>query len=157
MSSPFGRPVPKDLDTKRAARQSGARPGGLTPVKAFAEFLARRPAPSGGLFSPSRAEGQIPTCLRKAEIAMVAPDRRNVSPHRSAREARSMEKFIDRLIREFESGALGRREFCQMLGIATAIYAAGGAQANAAPSGRGLKGLGVNHVSYLCPDYTKAR
>jgi len=68
-----------------------------------------------------------------------------------------MEKFIDRLIREFESGALGRREFCQMLGIATAIYAAGGPEANAAPAGRGLKGLGVNHVSYLCPDYRKAR
>src|SRR5438477_11800271 len=88
---------------------------------------------------------------------MVAPDRRNVSPHRSAREARSMEKFIDRLIRDFESGKLGRREFCQMLGIATAIFAAGGPEANAAPAGRGFKGLGVNHVSYLCPDYTTAR
>ena len=44
-----------------------------------------------------------------------------------------------------------------MLGIATAIFAAGGPEANAAPAGRGFKGLGVNHVSYLCPDYTKAR
>jgi catechol 2,3-dioxygenase-like lactoylglutathione lyase family enzyme len=68
-----------------------------------------------------------------------------------------MEKFIDRLIRQFESGALGRREFCQMLGIAAAITAAGGAEANAAPAGRGFKGLGVNHISYVCPDYTKAR
>jgi catechol 2,3-dioxygenase-like lactoylglutathione lyase family enzyme len=68
-----------------------------------------------------------------------------------------MEKFIDRLIREFESGAVGRREFCQMLGIATAIYAAGGPEANAAPAGRGFKGLGVNHISYSCPDYRQAR
>jgi Glyoxalase/Bleomycin resistance protein/Dioxygenase superfamily len=68
-----------------------------------------------------------------------------------------MEKFIDGLIRDFESGKLGRREFCQALGIATAIYAAGGAKANAAPDGRGFKALGINHVSYLCPDYRKAR
>jgi hypothetical protein len=68
-----------------------------------------------------------------------------------------MEKFIDKLIRQFESGALGRREFCQMMGIATAIYAAGGPEANAAPAGRGFKALGINHVSYMCPDYTKAR
>ena len=68
-----------------------------------------------------------------------------------------MEKFIDRLIREFESGALGRREFCQMLGIAAAITAAGGPEANAAPAGSTFKALGVNHISYLCPDYTKAR
>ena len=68
-----------------------------------------------------------------------------------------MEKFIDKLIRQFESGALSRREFCQMMGIATAIYAAGGPEANAAPAGRGFKALGINHVSYMCPDYTKAR
>src|SRR4029077_10491712 len=85
-----------------------------------------------------------------------------------------MEKFIDRLIREFESGALGRRELVQTLGIAAAVFAAGppanaapagpglkggGAdpQANAAPAGRGLKGLGINHISYQCPDYKKAR
>jgi catechol 2,3-dioxygenase-like lactoylglutathione lyase family enzyme len=68
-----------------------------------------------------------------------------------------MEKFIDGLIRDFESGKLGRREFCQTLGIATAIYAAGGPRANAAPDGRGFKALGINHVSYLCPDYRKAR
>ena len=68
-----------------------------------------------------------------------------------------MEKFIDGLIRDFESGKLGRREFCQILGIATAIYAAGGPRANAAPDGRGFKALGINHVSYQCPDYRKAR
>jgi catechol 2,3-dioxygenase-like lactoylglutathione lyase family enzyme len=67
-----------------------------------------------------------------------------------------MEKFIDRLIREFESGALGRREFVQTLGIAAAVFAAG-PEANAAPAGRGLKGLGINHISYQCPDYKKAR
>jgi len=68
-----------------------------------------------------------------------------------------MEKFIDGLIKDFESGKVGRREFCQTLGIATAIYAAGGAEANAAPAGRGFTMLGVNHISYSCPDYRKAR
>src|SRR5258708_14595831 len=44
-----------------------------------------------------------------------------------------------------------------MLGIASGIFAAGGPEANAAPAGRGFKALGINHVSYLCPAYTKAR
>lgn len=67
-----------------------------------------------------------------------------------------MERFIEKLIGQFESGEIGRREFCQTVGIATAVYAAGDAAANAAPS-RGFTGLGVNHVSYMCSDYTKAR
>lgn len=67
-----------------------------------------------------------------------------------------MERFIDKLIGQFESGELGRREFVQTVGIAAAVYAAGGANANAA-SASGFTGIGVNHISYSCPDYTKAR
>jgi catechol 2,3-dioxygenase-like lactoylglutathione lyase family enzyme len=67
-----------------------------------------------------------------------------------------VEKFIDRLIKQFESGQIGRREFCQTLAMATAVFA-GGAQANAAPAGRGFKMLGLNHLSYQCSDYKKAR
>lgn len=67
-----------------------------------------------------------------------------------------MERFIDKLIGQFESGQVGRREFCQTVGIAAAVYAAGGAEANAAAA-RGFTGIGVNHISYSCPDYTKAR
>ena len=67
-----------------------------------------------------------------------------------------MERFIDRLIDEFDSGKLGRREFCETMALATAVLASGGAAANAAAS-RGFTMLGVNHISYQCPDYRVAR
>ncbi len=67
-----------------------------------------------------------------------------------------MERFIEKLIGQFENGEIGRREFVQTVGIAAAVYAAGGAEANAAPAS-GFTGIGVNHISYSCPDYTKAR
>lgn len=67
-----------------------------------------------------------------------------------------MERFIDRLIDEFDSGKLSRREFCETMAIATAVLASGGAAANAAPQ-RGFTMLGVNHLSYSCPDYRVAR
>ena len=44
-----------------------------------------------------------------------------------------MERFIDRLIDEFDQGKLSRREFCETMAVATAVLAAGGAAANAAP------------------------
>jgi catechol 2,3-dioxygenase-like lactoylglutathione lyase family enzyme len=67
-----------------------------------------------------------------------------------------MERFIDRLIDEFDSGQLSRREFCETMAVATAVLAAGGAAANAAPQS-GFTMLGVNHLSYSCPDYRLAR
>jgi catechol 2,3-dioxygenase-like lactoylglutathione lyase family enzyme len=67
-----------------------------------------------------------------------------------------MERLIDRLIDQFDSGQLSRREFCETMAIATAVLAGGGAAANAAPQ-RGLTMLGVNHLSYVCPDYRQAR
>lgn len=67
-----------------------------------------------------------------------------------------MERFIDRLIAQFDSGELSRREFCETMAVATAVLASGGAAANAAaPSGFTM--LGVNHISYQCPDYRMAR
>jgi len=67
-----------------------------------------------------------------------------------------MERFIDRLIAEFDSGKLSRREFCETMAVATAVLASGGAAANAAPQS-GFTMLGVNHTSYQCPDYRMAR
>jgi catechol 2,3-dioxygenase-like lactoylglutathione lyase family enzyme len=67
-----------------------------------------------------------------------------------------MERFIDRLIEEFDSGKLSRREFCETMAVATAVLASGGAAANAAPQS-GFTMLGVNHLSYQCPDYRLAR
>jgi catechol 2,3-dioxygenase-like lactoylglutathione lyase family enzyme len=66
-----------------------------------------------------------------------------------------MERFIADLVRTFESGKMDRREFCQTVALAATVYAAGDA-ANA-QTGTGLKVLAVNHLSYTCPDYTKAR
>ena len=67
-----------------------------------------------------------------------------------------MERFIDRLIGEFDQGKISRREFCETMAVATAVLAAGGAEANAAPQS-GFTMLGVNHISYSCPDYRLAR
>ena len=66
-----------------------------------------------------------------------------------------MERFIADLVRAFEAGKLSRREFCQTVALAATVYAAGdGADAQSA---HGFKVLGINHISYTCPDYTKAR
>jgi catechol 2,3-dioxygenase-like lactoylglutathione lyase family enzyme len=66
-----------------------------------------------------------------------------------------MERFIADLVKQFEGGKIDRREFCQTVALAAAVYAAGDA-ANA-QTGTGFKVLGINHISYTCPDYTKAR
>src|SRR6185295_2018792 len=68
---------------------------------------------------------------------------------------RRMERFIADLVRKFEGGKIDRREFCQTVALAATVYAAGDA-ANA-QTGTGFKVLGINHISYTCPDYTKAR
>jgi catechol 2,3-dioxygenase-like lactoylglutathione lyase family enzyme len=66
-----------------------------------------------------------------------------------------MERFIAGLIKDFEAGKVTRRQFCEAVALAATVYGAGDA-AKAAPA-RGLKMLGVNHISYSCDDYTKVR
>ncbi len=66
-----------------------------------------------------------------------------------------MEGFIAGLVEDFERGKVDRREFCQTVALAAVVYAAGDA-AKAAPE-RGMKMIGINHISYVCPDYAKAR
>ena len=66
-----------------------------------------------------------------------------------------MERFIADLVRNFESGRINRRQFCEAVTLAATVYAAGDT-AKAQPS-RGLKMLGINHVSYSCADYAKVR
>jgi catechol 2,3-dioxygenase-like lactoylglutathione lyase family enzyme len=66
-----------------------------------------------------------------------------------------MERFIADLVKQLEGGAIDRREFCQTVALAAAVYAAG--DAAQAQTGTGFKVLGINHLSYSCPDYTKAR
>ena len=66
-----------------------------------------------------------------------------------------MERFIADLVKNYESGAVDRREFCKTVALAATVYAAGDAANAQAP--RGFKMLGINHISYTCPDYTKVR
>src|SRR5260370_42566408 len=60
------------------------------------------------------------------------------------------------LVTDLDGGNLARRQFCETILLAAAVYAAGEAGANAAPA-QGLKAIGINHISYACPDYRKAR
>ena len=66
-----------------------------------------------------------------------------------------MERFIADLVHGLDNGKLNRREFCEMVALAAAIYGAG--EAAQAQASRGFKVIGINHMSYTCPDYLKAR
>jgi catechol 2,3-dioxygenase-like lactoylglutathione lyase family enzyme len=67
-----------------------------------------------------------------------------------------MENFIAKVLKEFENGKMSRRQLIQTIAVAATVYGAGEEAANAAPSS-GFKTIAVNHISYSCPDYTKAR
>jgi len=66
-----------------------------------------------------------------------------------------MERFIADLVQGLDNGRIDRREFCQAVALAAAVYGAGDAAQAQAP--RGFKIIGINHMSYTCPDYTRAR
>ena len=67
-----------------------------------------------------------------------------------------MESFIARTLKEFENGKMSRRQLIHTIAVAAAVYGAGEEAANAA-STSAFKTISVNHISYSCPDYTKAR
>jgi catechol 2,3-dioxygenase-like lactoylglutathione lyase family enzyme len=66
-----------------------------------------------------------------------------------------MERFIADLVQGLDSGKIDRREFCKTVALAAAVYGAG--DAAQAQAQRGFKIIGINHMSYTCPDYRKAR
>ncbi len=66
-----------------------------------------------------------------------------------------MERFIAGLVKDFEAGKITRRQFGEAVALAAVVYGYGDA-AKAAPA-KGLKMLGVNHISYSCADYAKTR
>jgi hypothetical protein len=68
-----------------------------------------------------------------------------------------MDKFIAKLLRDFEDRKLSRRQLVHTIKVAAATYAAGESAAHAAPANNGFKTIAVNHISYRCPDYTVAR
>jgi Glyoxalase/Bleomycin resistance protein/Dioxygenase superfamily len=63
-----------------------------------------------------------------------------------------MERFIADLVINYESGKVDRREFCK-----TVAFAATMGDTARAEAPRGLKMIGINHISYTCPDYAKVR
>ncbi len=62
-----------------------------------------------------------------------------------------MERFIAGLVKDYETGRMDRREFCQTVALAAAVYGAGSA-AKAQNAGKGFKLPGINHISYPFPD-----
>jgi catechol 2,3-dioxygenase-like lactoylglutathione lyase family enzyme len=66
-----------------------------------------------------------------------------------------MERFIADLVQGLDSGKIDRREFCKTVALAAAVYGAG--DAAHAQAQRGFKVIGINHMSYTCPDYRRAR
>jgi hypothetical protein len=59
-----------------------------------------------------------------------------------------MERFIAGLVQGLDNGTLDRREFCQAVTLAAAVYGAG--DAAQAQAQRGFKVIGINHISYTC-------
>ena len=55
-----------------------------------------------------------------------------------------------------DRGTLNRRQFCERLALTAAACAAGKGAGNAAPA-QGFRIVGINHISYACSDYRKAR
>src|SRR5215470_17182266 len=67
-----------------------------------------------------------------------------------------MDKFIAKLVKQFEDKKLSRRQLVQTIKTVAITFAAGETAANAAPANT-FKTIAVNHISYTCPDYTIAR
>ena len=65
-----------------------------------------------------------------------------------------MENIIGKLLQDFESGKMNRRQLIQSI-TAVAAIAGGAGEAVAAESG--LKAVTVNHISYQSKDYGKTR
>jgi hypothetical protein len=70
-------------------------------------------------------------------------------------EDHGMEPFIAGLAKDFENGKLDRREFCQTV-ESPPSFAARAKPPMPQPT-RGFKMIGINHNSYSCSDYAKAR
>lgn len=66
-----------------------------------------------------------------------------------------MEQVIAKLLKDFESGHMSRRQLIQSLALAAT--AASATSASAAPAGAGFKTLAVDHISYQVADYKKTR
>jgi len=68
-----------------------------------------------------------------------------------------MERIISSLLQDFEQGKLSRRELIKSLALTVTVAAGVNASPATASEGKGLKAIGVNHISYQFADYAKTR
>ncbi len=68
-----------------------------------------------------------------------------------------MEHIISKLLTDFESGKMTRRQLIQSLTMAATVASAAIATPAAAPESKGFKAIAVNHISYEVNDYGKTR
>jgi len=67
-----------------------------------------------------------------------------------------MENLIEKLLRDFETGKMTRRQLVQSLAV-TAAAASAVATPAAAAEGKAFTATNINHISYQVTDYTKTR
>jgi catechol 2,3-dioxygenase-like lactoylglutathione lyase family enzyme len=65
-----------------------------------------------------------------------------------------MEHLIGKLLHDFEQGKMDRRQLIRSIAVAAAAVSA---PVPAAAEGKGFQAVAVNHISYVCADYTKTR
>lgn len=68
-----------------------------------------------------------------------------------------MEQIIAKLLKDFEKGAMSRRQLIQSLALAATAASAASAAPSPTPDGKGFKTLAVNHISYQVKDYRITR
>lgn len=68
-----------------------------------------------------------------------------------------MENVVEKLIADFETGRIGRRQFAQTLLVAAGAIAAPGSAIAAAPAASGYKTRLIDHLSYSVADYRPLR
>jgi catechol 2,3-dioxygenase-like lactoylglutathione lyase family enzyme len=69
----------------------------------------------------------------------------------------AMEQIVEKLVTDFESGKLSRRQLIKSLTLAAAVGTALAPVQAQVAEGRVLRALYINHVSYQVADYAKTR
>jgi catechol 2,3-dioxygenase-like lactoylglutathione lyase family enzyme len=68
-----------------------------------------------------------------------------------------MEQIIAKLLHDFESGKLTRRQLIKSLALTATAATAAGPVSGASVENKGFKAVAVNHISYEVADYAKTR
>ncbi len=68
-----------------------------------------------------------------------------------------METIIRKLLQDFESGKMNRRQLVKSLAVAATAASALTSPASAAAQGHGFKTIALDHISYQVTDYKRTR